>query len=156
MPESSNGTILRLGDLTARTQPIAIERNEQEIILLGYVDGNRCPVHVKAEFAAARRIWVEQTAAGSDAYVHNDPAWRVFLRDALLATIRGLEFGEAEVLASDDVLSNDVLVALGWFRIPEAVPDPEATGMVEPEPTSTTETSSHDSPGSTPAPISGL
>ncbi len=125
---SDNGTVLRLGDLTARTLPIAIERNEQEVILRGYVDGNRCPVHVKAEVSAARRLWVETTGAGSDAYTYDDTAWRTFLRDVLLATIRGLEFGEAEVLASDDDLSNDVLVALGWFRAPEAVPDPEATG----------------------------
>ena len=145
MPDSPNGTILRLGDLTARTLPIAIERNEQEVILRGYVDGNRCPVHVKAEVAAARRIWIEATGAGSDAYVYDETAWRVFLRDVLMATINGLSFFEAEVLASDDDLSNSVLVALGWFRPPEAVPDPEATGETATGQSPTTPSSSPDS-----------
>ena len=150
MPDSPNGTLLRLGDLTARTLPIEIERNEERVILRGYVDGNRCPVHVKAEVAAARRVWVEQTGAGSDAYVYDETAWRVFLRDVLLAVINGLGFLEAEVLASDDDLSNTVLVSLGWFRAPEAVPDPEVTGeTVSRESSPTTEPSSPGSAHST-------
>jgi hypothetical protein len=135
MPDTTTGTILRLGDLTARTLPIEIEREGKPVILRGYVEGNRCPVHVKAEVSAARRTWAGATGAGTDAYAYDDTAWRCFLRDVLLAAIRGLEFGEAEVLASDDELSNDVLVALGWFRAPEAVADPEAPGEMEQSPT---------------------
>jgi hypothetical protein len=119
------------------------------------VDGNRCPVHVKAEISAARRTWVEATGAGTDEYVYDETAWRSFLRDVLLAAIRGLEFGEAEVLASDDDLSNTVLVTLGWFRAPEAVPDPEATtAQADPEASPTTPSSSPDSQPST-APTTG-
>jgi hypothetical protein len=150
---SDNGTVLRLGDLTARTLPIEIERNEQAVILRGYVDGNRCPVHVKAEISAARRVWVEATKAGTDEYAYDDTAWRIFLRDVLLAAVRGLEFGEAEVLASDDDLSNTVLVTLGWFKAPEAVPDPEATtAKPDQEPSPTTPSSVADSASSTASP----
>lgn len=131
MPDTTTGTILRLGDLTARTLPIEIERGGQAVTLRGYVDGNRCPVHVKAEVSAARRTWAEATGAGTADYAYDDTAWHTFQRDVLLAAIRGLEFGEAEVLASDDDLSGTVLVALGWFRRPEADADPEATGEME-------------------------
>lgn len=149
MPDNS-GAVLRLGDLTARTLPIEIERNEQLVVLRGYVEGNRCPVHVKAEVSAARRVWVTTTGAGTDAYVYDETVWRTFLRDVLLAAIRGLEFGEAEVLAADDDLSNTVLVALGWFRAPEALPDPEAvTAQTNQELSPTTPSSSQDSAPST-------
>jgi hypothetical protein len=153
MPDIT-GAPLRLGDLTARTRPIEVERNGASVILRGYVDGNRCPVHVKAEVSAARRIWVDATGAGSDTYAYNDTAWRVFLRDALLATIKGLEFGEAEVLASDDELATTVLTTLEWFKTPGTTADPEATGETTSEPRSTTPSSSPGSTEPTPASIS--
>ena len=147
MPDAT-GAPLRLGDLTARTLPIEVERNGSAVILRGYVNGNRCPVHVKAEFSAARRIWIDATGAGTKGYIYNDTAWRVFLRDGLLATIKGLQFGEAEVLASDDDLSIAVLSTLEWFDAPESATDPEATGEMA-VPSQTTAPSSPDSQPST-------
>lgn len=146
MPDTT-GTLLRLGDLTARTLPIEVERNGASVILRGYVDGNRCPVHVKAEVSAARRVWVDATGAGTTDYVYNDVVWRTFLRDMLLATIKGLEFGEAEVLASDDDLSTSVLTTLDWFKAPTVTADPEAPG----EMTDQSQTTAPSSPDSQPS-----
>lgn len=100
--------ILRYGDLTSEKRPVmSVERNGEEVVLRGFVDGKRCPASVRSQISAARREWAADPTQAN---------WYTFVRAHLLAVVDGLEDGEADVLAGDADEHRPILEKLGWWR----------------------------------------
>lgn len=167
---SPNGTAglkpLRLGSLIAETRPIEIERNGENVVLTGYVQGKRCPISVLAEVAASRDAWLDARRIldvdgepvldddGNETFRDStDAAFNQRIKSLLLAVIRGLIDEEAGVLVSDIDLAIETLAALGWWirpaQLTEDEPEGEASGEMVPESSQITPSSSPDSPLST-------
>lgn len=132
--------VLKLGELVAERRPVEVTRDGKQVILQGYVAGKRCPLEVRAEVEAARRVWLAVTGyvtgepnGGSD--FNDDPiAWETYCRDAIIAVVPGMEFAEAGMYAADPDLRYQILTYLEWWQEqPEAAADPEVQGEEAPK-----------------------
>jgi len=170
------GPPLRLGHLVPERRPVVIERPNPDwlaldeddprraeipemldVILSGYVFGDRCPGVVKAELASIEGAYHQALAsteaddgAGAAIFI---AAWHTFLRESISALVPGLTAGEADVLASvppgQDGPGTALLRYLGVWREQlegDQTSDPEARGEADP---SITEPSSPSLPPST-------
>lgn len=138
----SNGTampaILRLGDCTPKRRPVEIERDGKTVVLQAYVYGPRCPTVVKCELAAAHDTWVESIDIDAEHPVEEwarrdrsklSAEYQRYMRDCILALVPGVEWEEADALASDandaNSAGNQLLRYLEYFK-PDVEPESAA------------------------------
>ncbi len=146
---SANKPTLRvsLGDTVPRRLPVVIERDGEEVELLGYVldrDGpQRCPLNIQAEAESARRVYMAATGTGDD-YRFDAIAMQRYIRDVLIALIPGLSMRDAELIAGNGDVASEMLEELGWW-VKTSDASPEAPGE------ETAPTSQNSSPTSTPS-----
>lgn len=158
----SNGTmaggVLRLPDLSPERMSIVVQRDGEEVTLAGYVRGKRCPIPVTIQQEAAFQQFQEARQESNLTPADFMGAYLLYARDSLKAVIPGLTDDEANIIAGDEELRQEILVNLKWWVKTAVVDDPEAgavaTETVSP---STTATSSPDSasPTQEPAPSTG-
>lgn len=133
--------ILELGDLVPEHKPIRLNRKVSQelvgpegaktityktepIVLQAYLYGPRCPVVVKSKL---RQVWERYSKTVQEAG-YSDAAFQEYARDSFLALIPGIEFDEADILASDDDVANGMCVKtlkyLGYWHGDQTT-DPE-------------------------------
>lgn len=128
------GEILELGDLVPERRPVAILRDGERVVLMGYVDSPSCPARVVAGQQGARRRWLRATTV-PDGEERDEElaalAWADFVRATLMAVVPGLEYDEADVIAGNPDRYESVLRHLEWWKdgtSDDAGPAPEADG----------------------------
>lgn len=145
--------ILELGDLVPQHKPIRLNRKisqelvgpegaktitykTEPIVLQAYLYGPRCPVVIKSKL---RQVWEAYSKTVQESG-YSDEAFQVYARDSFIALIPGIEFDEADVLASDDDTANGMCVKtlkyLNYWRggtddQEEQTADPEAKAETE-------------------------
>lgn len=149
------GDIIRLGDLTIRTERLTVERDGEEVILFAYPDHPTCPGRVRSAVQAARDRYRIATGLGTAEYRDDPLAWSDHVEDLLLAIIRGLTPEEAAAISGQPDKYTLIFNFLGWWtqRAEDDADNPPVEGEVSPE-RSTTELSSPNSTSST-EPVTG-
>lgn len=145
------GDIIRLGDLTIRTQRLTVERDGEEVILFAYVDHPTCPGRVRSNVQAARDRYRLATGLGTEEYADDPIAWTDHVEDMLLAIVRDLTPEEAASLSGQPDKYTLIFTSLGWWSTQmteSGAKDPQAVGEESPE-KPTTEVSSPNSTSST-------
>ena len=131
--------VLELGDLAVELVPVRLNRHDDAtsatttVTLMAYKSGPRCPVSKKVELAQIRQRYVElseeefKTTTGNIAV----PLVAAYCREVFLSMIQGLQFEEAELLASDDDKLLKTMVYLGIWQESEETSTDDDQGEVK-------------------------